>query len=326
MGSGRRDLLRSVVFAAGTGVLSGLQMKAQEKSGSARLFPGFKASRVETKEAVINVVSAGSGPPLLLLHGAPQTLATWHKIAPQLAANFTVVAADLRGYGDSSKPPDGVNHSGYSKRAMAQDQVEVMEHFGFKKFAVVGHDRGARVAHRMALDHGERVTRAVVLDIVPTYKLFQSVNLEFASSYYHFFFLTQPAPFPETLIGNSLEFFMGGEKSETQAEYLRCMKDPATLHAMCEDYRAAATIDLEHDRADLNRKIECPLLVLWAERGGTSPAQRAPIRPMGQMFDMLSVWRERAKYVRGKGLPGGHALQELVPEETLAELQAFLRS
>jgi len=185
---------------------------------------------------------------------------------------------------------------------------------------------GARVAHRMALDHGERITKAAVLDIVPTYKLYQSVNLEFASSYYHFFFLTQPAPFPETLIGNSLDFFMGGEKSEAQAEYLRCMKDPATLHAMCEDYRAAATIDLEHDRADLNRKIECPLLVLWAERGSASPAQRAPIRPMGQMFDMLTVWRERAKYVRGKALPGGHALQELVPEETLAELRAFLRS
>lgn len=288
------------------------------------MFDGFKSVQVQTSGATINVVSGGKGPPLLLLHGFPQTHVEWHKIAPTLAKEFTVVAADLRGYGDSSKPADGDNHIGYSKRAMALDQVEVMSHLGFGKFAVVGHDRGGRVAHRMALDHAEKITRMAVIDIVPTYKIYHSVTKEFATAYYHWFFLIQPAPLPETLIGNSLDYFMNRSfaplmpksvRPEAYAEYLRAFKNPATLHAACEDYRAGAGIDLEHDEADLTRKVECPVRVLWAERG-----------PVGRQFDVLATWRERATQVTGKSLPGGHFLPEELPDQVLAELQAFLRA
>jgi len=248
----------------------------------------------------------------------------WHKIAPRLAAEFTIVVPDLRGYGDSSKPEDGENHSNYSKRAMALDQVEVMKHFGFKKFAVVGHDRGGRVAHRMSLDYPDLVTRMAVLDIVPTYKLFQSVNKEFATAYSHWFFLIQPSPYPETLIGNSVETVLNRNfrtlmpnavTREAYAEYLRCFRNPETIHATCEDYRAAASIDLEHDQADLDRRVGCPLLVLWGQRG-----------PMHRMFDVLAAWRERADNVSGKPMPSGHYLAEEAPEQTLAALQAFLHS
>lgn len=321
MNSSRRELIQAggaiAVGAAVAGVVAGVA-QAQEQSAEAgdqvRLFPGFKAAKIQTSGATINVVSAGQGPPLLLLHGAPQSLATWHKIAPRLANNYTVVAADLRGYGDSSKPPNGENHVNYSKRAMALDGVEVMRHFGFEKFAVVGHDRGGRVAHRMALDHAGKVTKIAVIDIVPTYKLYHNVTREFATSYYHWFFLIQPEPFPETLLNNSIDFYMRGN-GDAHAEYVRCFKNPATVHAMCEDYRASASIDLEHDEADLNRKIECPFMTLWSERGA-----------MGRTYDILAVWRERAVNVSGKGLPGGHSLQEDKPEETLAELQAFLKA
>lgn len=286
------------------------------------MFPSFKSSKVQTAGAVINVVSGGQGPPVLLLHGYPQTHMLWHKVAPRLAAEFTLVVADLRGYGDSSKPADGENHSNYSKRAMALDQVEVMSHFGFEKFAVVGHDRGGRVAHRMALDHPDRITKLAVLDIVPTHKVYHSVSREFATAYYHWFFLIQPAPFPETLIANNAEFYLrrtfdplmpNAVTPEAFAEYLRCFRNPATIHASCEDYRAAASIDLEHDEADLNRKIACPLLALWAERGA-----------MHRMFDVAATWLERAANVKGKALPGGHFLPEETPEETLVELRAFL--
>jgi haloacetate dehalogenase len=264
---------------------------------------------------MINVVSGGQGPPLLLLHGYPQSHAEWHKVAPLLARDFTVVAADLRGYGDSSKPEGGADHSGYSKRAMAQDQVEVMRYFGFEKFAVVGHDRGGRVTHRMLLDHADRITKAVLIDIVPTHKVYHSVTKELATAYYHWFFLIQPAPFPETVIGRSLESFVGKGASTPQAyaEYLRCFRDPATLHAACEDYRAGASIDLAHDEADMGRKVECPLLILWAERGA-----------MHRLFDVLATWRERASDVRGKALPGGHFLPEELPDQTHAEIRAFL--
>jgi haloacetate dehalogenase len=288
------------------------------------MFDGFKSAQVQTSGATINVVSGGKGPPLLLLHGFPQTHVEWHKIAPALAKEFTVVAPDLRGYGDSSKPADGDNHIGYSKRAMAQDQVEVMSHLGFGKFAVVGHDRGGRVAHRMALDHAEKITRIAVIDIVPTHKLYHNVTREFAIAYYHWFFLIQPAPLPETLIGNSLDYFINrafaplmpkAVTPEAFAEYLRAFKNPANLHAACEDYRAGASIDLEHDDADLTRKVECPVLALWAERG-----------PMNRQFDVLTTWRERATQVTGKSLPGGHFLPEELPDQVLAELQAFLRA
>lgn len=291
---------------------------------SGPMFPGFKTSKVQTTGASINVVSGGQGPPVLLLHGYPQTHVIWHKVAPRLAAEFSLVIADLRGYGDSSKPPDGDNHYNYSKRAMSVDQVEVMNHFGFEKYAVVGHDRGGRVAHRMALDHPDRVTKLVVMDIVPTYKLFHSVSKQFATAYYHWFFLIQPVPFPETLIGNSVEFFLrdtfqqlipNAVTPEAFAEYLRCFSNPATIHASCEDYRAAASIDLEHDESDLRRKVACPLLALWAERGAMQP-----------LFDVAAAWKERAANVKGKALPGGHFLPEEAPGETLVELRAFLNS
>ena len=316
--STRRKLLKQAATLAAAAAGSAQTTRPQEASAaSAKMFPGFKAENIQTSGAAIQTVRGGQGPPLLLLHGHPQSHFEWHKIAPELAKEFTVVAADLRGYGDSSKPADGVNHAGYSKRAMAQDQVEVMRHFGFERFAVVGHDRGGRVAHRMMLDHADRVTKAAVIDIVPTYKVYRSVTKEFATAYYHWFFLIQPAPFPETVIGRSLESFVrqGSSTPEAYAEYMRAFRDPGTVHAACEDYRAGASIDLEHDEADMNRKIACPLLVLWAEKGA-----------MHRLFDVLATWRERASDVRGKPLPGGHFLPEELPDQTLAELRMFLRA
>ena len=296
----------------------------QVQRDHADFFPGFRQLKTATSGAVINGVVGGKGSGLLLLHGYPQTHIIWRKIAAQLAREFTVVIPDLRGYGDSSKPADGEGHSAYSKRAMALDQVELMRSLGFEKFAVVGHDRGGRVAHRLALDHERSVERLVVLDIVPTYKLYHSVTKEFATAYFHWFFLIQPAPFPETLIGNNVEFYLknwvfkgaypGAIDDQAFAEYLRCLSDPATIHASCEDYRAAASVDLEHDAADLNRKISCPLLALWAERGAMQP-----------MFDVLDTWRERASNVNGKAIPGGHYLPEETPQILLQELTGFLR-
>lgn len=313
MPSSRRELMQAAGTLAVGAAVAGIA-KADE-GNQVRLFPGFKAAKVETSGATINVVSGGQGPPLLLLHGAPQSLATWYKIAPQLAKEYTVVAADLRGYGDSSKPPNGENHVNYSKRAMALDGVEVMHHFGFDKFLLVGHDRGGRVGHRMALDHADKVTKLAVIDIVPTYTLYHNVTRQFATSYYHWFFFIQPEPFPETLLNNSIDFYMRGS-GEAHAEYVRCFKNPATVHAMCEDYRASASIDLKIDAADIKegKKIQCPLLVLWAATGA-----------MGKLYDVLGIWKDEGVNVTGKGLPGNHSLQESAPKETLAELQQFLR-
>jgi haloacetate dehalogenase len=321
----RRLLQQSTALAAAAAVGNIHKTGAPQTEGnSSPMFPGFKASKVATSGAIIHVLSGGQGPPVLLLHGYPQTHIIWHKVAPRLAAEFSLVIPDLRGYGDSGKPPDGENHYNYSKRAMALDQVEVMRHFGFEKFAIVGHDRGGRVGHRMALDHPDRLTKLAVLDIVPTYKLFHSVSKEFATAYFHWFFLIQPAPFPETLIGNNVEFFLKqtferliptAVTPEAFAEYLRCFSNPATIHASCEDYRAAASIDLEHDEADLSRKVACPLLALWAERGAMHP-----------LFDVGASWKERAANVTGKALPGGHFLPEEAPDQTLAELLPFLRA
>ncbi len=290
-------------------------------NADASLFPPhFIRQSVQTSAATINLITGGEGPPLLLLHGYPQTHIEWRKIAPALAKDFTVVMPDLRGYGDSSKPDGGENHIDYSKRAMARDQVELMTALGFDKFALVGHDRGARVGHRLALDHPERVSKLAVLDICPTLHMYETANRQLATYYFHWFFLIQPEPFPETLIGNSvdavLKQFMGavdGIEPQAFAEYLRCFSDPATIHATCEDYRAAATVDLEHDRADLGEKITCPLLVLWGARG-----------LIGALYDPIAVWRERASDVRGKALPCGHWLPEELPDETLAELRTFL--
>jgi haloacetate dehalogenase len=259
---------------------------------------------------------------VLLLHGWPQSLLEWRALAPLLAAHFTVVATDLRGYGESSKPDAGRDHSGYAKRAMALDQIEVMRALGYERFAVVGHDRGGRVAHRMALDHPGAVTRLAVLDIVPTLKVYSTVNKALASAYFHWFFLIQPAPLPESMLERSAELFLhtilgtaaaGAIPERIFAEYLRAFREPHTLHAMCEDYRAAASVDLEHDRADLANPVRCPLLALWGERGA-----------MHALYDVAATWRERAADVRGKALPGGHWLPEEVPEELFAELLPFL--
>lgn len=321
-GSGALFAVPRIARAAESESASSEQGFAQSKPPRTNFFPGFQTRDIKTSGAKIHLVVGGSGPPLLLLHGYPQTHIIWRKIAPQLAQNFTVVAPDLRGYGDSSRPPDGENHSGYSKRAMAQDQVEVMEQLGFKRFAVIGHDRGGRVAHRMALDHRESVERLAVLDIVPTYKLLSSVTKDFATAYFHWFFLIQDAPLPESLIGNSLEAWLAWALDGTPPpwmeaaayqQYLRVLRKPGTLHALCEDYRAAASIDLEHDAADLHRKIECPLLALWAAKGA-----------MQSLYDVLETWKERAADVRGKALGGGHFLPEQASGAVLAELLSFL--
>jgi len=286
------------------------------------LFPGFERRRIRTSGAAINLVIGGDGPPLLLLHGYPQTHVEWHKVAPRLAKQFTVVMTDLRGYGDSSKPLDGENHANYSKRAMALDQIEVMRTLGFDRFAVVGHDRGARVAWRLAVEHPSAISKAAVLDIVPL--PYAMVTKDFATQYFHWFFLIQPAPFPETLIRNSAEFYLrsrflrptGGTNAftpEAFAEYLRCFADPAAIHATCEDYRAGATIDLEHASADGAKKVSCPLLVLWGERG-----------TVGRLYDVLQDWRNHATDITGRSLPAGHFLPEEAPAETLSALLSFL--
>lgn len=280
-----------------------------------RFFPGFKSARVKTSGAEINLVHAGSGPPLLLMHGAPQTHVSMRRLAAGLVNDHTVIVPDLRGYGESSKPPDGENHANYSKRAMALDQVEVMKSFGFDTFAVVGHDRGGRVAHRMALDHADKVTKLCVLDIVPTHYLYTHVTLDFIQAYFHWFNYVRAAPAPENDLIKQFEAQKARATNEVQLEYLRTSSDPANIHAMCEDYRAGASIDLTHDEADLSKQIACPLLTLWGVKG-----------PMGRIFDVLAIWKAKGVNVSGKGLPGGHNLQEEIPELVAAELRPFLKA
>jgi len=267
--------------------------------------------------------TAGGGPPLLLLHGFPQTNYMWHKVAPRLARHFTVVAADLRGYGDSGKPPTDDRHAPYSKRAMAADMAGLMRQLGHARFAVAGHDRGGRVAHRMARDYADAVRRVAVIDIAPTASMYRQTDMRFATAYYHWFFLIQPAPLPERMIGADPEFYLrmkSGQWSRTPgvmtddafADYLRCFCKPGTIHAMCEDYRAAATIDLEHDAADADHKLTMPLLALWGESGF-----------VGGAYDVIAEWRAVAGDVRGHSVPGGHYCPEEAPIETLAALLEF---
>ncbi len=285
------------------------------------MFEGFESSTINTGEADIRVWRSGSGPPLLLLHGHPQTHVMWHLIAPLLARQFSVVAPDLRGYGDSSKPPTTPDHAPYSKRAMAGDQIRVMRQLGFERFFVAGHDRGGRVAYRMALDHPERVAKLAVLDIIPTGEAFRRADMEFGLRYYHWFFLAQPYDLPERLIGaDPSNFYLRGRREvfapEALEEYLRCARNPETIHAMCEDYRAGATIDFALDEADRGkRRIDCPLLVLWGRKG-----------PLDKWYDVLGIWRDWAGNVRGRALDCGHYLAEEAPEETAAELAAFFTS
>jgi haloacetate dehalogenase len=284
------------------------------------LFPGFARRRIGTSGARIALVTRGDGPPLLLLHGYPETHAMWHAIAPALARDYTVVCPDLRGYGDSSKPKGLPNHSNYSKRAMAQDMAEVMDQLGHPSFHLVGHDRGARVAHRLARDHGRRVKTLAVLDISPTLKMYERTSQAFATAYYHWFFLIQKPPLPEQLLAGRVPDYVFGRLGKgvrfapaAMREYRRAFRDPRCIHATCEDYRASAGIDLQHDRADLGRKLRMPLLVLWGKRG-----------VIERLFDPLRDWREVARDVRGRSLDCGHFLPEEKPRDVLAELRRFL--
>lgn len=287
------------------------------------MFAGFESFDIEGAGARIHGVTGGDGPPLLLLHGNPQTHAMWCKVAPALAERFTLVAADLRGYGRSSKPPSSEDHAPYSKRAMAADMVRVMEELGHDRFMVGGHDRGARVAHRLALDWPDRVTRMALLDIAPTREMYAGTTEAFARAYWHWFFMIQPAPLPEQMMAADPEAFWIWRCSrppkgldifapEALADYLAAFSDPATIHATCEDYRAAAGIDLRHDDEDAGRKVTCPLLVLWGLEG-----------TVDKCFDVLALWRQRAEDVRGEGLPGGHYLAEELPDEVAERFLAF---
>lgn len=294
------------------------------------MFEHFTRTRVTANGISINLVYGGDGPPLLLLHGYPQTHVEWHKIAPRLAEHYCIVAPDLRGYGDSDKPPSSQDdHHVYCKRTTAQDQAEVMAALGFDAFHVVGHDRGVRVAHRMALDHPNRVKTLTSLDVVPSQAAFEHMDLDLSFAWFHWHLMRQPAPLPETLIGNSAKVYLdfllerwtgieGAITDEAYAEYWRCFRDPETIRATCADYRSIA-LDLEHDAEDRGRKLTCPVLVLW----GTNMAKR-PGWQTGASLDMLTVWRERALDVRGRGLDCGHFLPEERPGETTDELLSFL--
>ena len=290
--------------------------------------PPFEDQDVDVDGTRIHATVGGAGPPVLLLHGYPQTHRMWHRVAPGLTDRHTVVLADLRGYGDSSRPASTADHASYSKRAMAEDQVGLMRALGFETFAVVGHDRGARVAHRLCLDRPDAVTRVALLDIVPTRHVFTHVDRALAQAYYHWFFLAQDPDLPERLIGADPEFYLrrklaqwsGGTGTEAFApeaveEYVRCFSDPEVIRASCEDYRAGASIDLEHDEVDAaaGRRVECPALVLWGEQGF-----------VGRAYDVLEVWRGYAADVRGQALSGGHFPAEEDPDATLAALRDFL--
>jgi haloacetate dehalogenase len=288
------------------------------------MFERFRLETIEVGEIRVRARIGGEGPPLLLLHGNPQTHVMWHRVAPPLAERFTVVAPDLRGYGMTSKPASSPDHSTYSKRAMGDDQIGLMAGLGHERFSVAGHDRGARVGYRLALDHPEVVERLAVLDIVPTGEAFYRGGREFGLSLYHWFFLAQPAPLPERLIGADPDWFWrwhttrGPDTSffdpEAVEDYLACFRDPETIRGMCEDYRAGAGIDFEHDLADMGagNRIECPVLVLWGARA-----------KLAEWYDMLELWRGWAGDVRGRALACGHYLAEEAPVETAEELSGF---
>ncbi len=292
----------------------------------AALFDGFRDASTQIDGIRIHARIGGNGPPLLLLHGHPQTQAIWHRVAPTLCERFTVVLADLRGYGDSGKPEGGPNHVHYAKRRMARDQVELMAQLGFPEYAVMGHDRGGRVAARMALDHPEVVTKLVTLDVAPTLAMYEQTAFAFARAYWHWFMLIRPAPFPETLIRADPDLYLRqtiGARSAglapftaaAYAEYLRCLSDPDTARGICEDYRASATVDLEHDRASLaaEQHIRCPFLALWGADG-----------VVAQCFDPLREWRAYAPQVAGGALPCGHYIPEEAPDALLQHVLPFL--
>lgn len=292
---------------------------------ASRFLDGFAIEKIALPDIEINYASAGAGPAVLLLHGHPQTHIVWRKIAPQLvAAGYRVIAPDLRGYGDSGKPQSDPAHLTYSKRVMAQDQIALMKALGHDQFSVVGHDRGGRVAHRMALDFPDAVEQLAVLDIAPTLTMYDKTDQAFATRYFWWFFLIQPDGLPEKMIGSDPEYFLrrhisgqvkveGAVSEDAIAEYLRTYRDPATLHAICEDYRASASIDLDHDRADQNRRVAVPLLAIWGEQS-----------VVGELYDVEATWKEKADHVTGCALPCGHAIPEEAPEMLFEKLLAFL--
>ena len=292
------------------------------------MFDGFEEQLVDVAADVrIHCVVGGSGPPVLLLHGYQQSLALWAGVAPVLAERFTVVCADLRGYGDSSKPKGAPDSSNYSFRVMAGDQVTMMHRLGFDEFHLIGHDRGGRTGHRMALDRPDVVQSLAVLDIAPTYSMFMDTSRQVAGAYWHWYFLSQPAPFPERLIGADPDYFfetcfeswgktpVSGLDPAVLAQYQRCWHDPAMIHATCCDYRAAATVDLAHDQADVDagRQVTCPALAFWGSDGF-----------MHQYFDMAALWGERCTDLRTATLPGAHFFVDQFPKETAAVLLDFL--
>jgi haloacetate dehalogenase len=291
------------------------------------MFDDFKDVSATVDGVRIKAIQGGNGPALLLLHGHPQTHAIWHKVVPELTKHFTVVAADLRGYGDSGKPEGLPDHSNYSKRRMAQDQVDLMRKLGYESFAVLAHDRGGRVAARMALDHPAVVRKLITLDVAPTLAMYEQTSFEFARAYWHWFFLVRPAPFPETLIRADADLYLKqtiGARSaglkpftpEAYAEYLRCLQQPDTAHGICEDYRASVTIDLEHDRESLakGQKITCDFLALWGAEG-----------VIEKCFDPVAEWKHLSDNVSGHSLPCGHYIPEEAPELLLERVLPFLR-
>ncbi|WP_158781916.1 alpha/beta fold hydrolase [Pantoea sp. BAV 3049] len=302
-------------------------MSAITERGVSSFVPGFSLKDVSLANGItLRVAVGGEGPPLLLLHGHPQNHLTWRKIAPELAKNHTVIMADLRGYGDSDKPASDEQHRPYSKRVMAQDCVLLMAALGYPTFAFVGHDRGARVGHRLALDHPQCVSCCTFIDIAPTATMYALTDQAFATRYFWWFLLIQPAPVPETLIQHDPAFFLrkhingqlktpGAMSEEIFSEYLRCYQQPEMIHAVCEDYRAAATTDLQDDAEDQDKRIQCPLLLLWGELG-----------TVGQLYDVLATWRDKALNIQGEALPCGHSPQEEIPELFLHKLQPFLKT
>lgn len=291
------------------------------------MFEGFASKTLAGDGIDIHLVVGGKGPPLLLLHGYPQNHCCWHRVAPLLADFFTIVAPDLRGYGDSGKPATDAAHEPYSKRRMAADQIQVMKQLGFERFFVAGHDRGGRVAHRMSLDHPHAAEKLAVLDIAPTLEMYRRTNEKFARTYFHWFFLIQPFDVPERLLGGDPEYWLrmacygrtsssksgaGGVTPEAFAEYLRCFRDPATIHATCEDYRASASVDLEHDEADHFKRLTCPFLVIVGEKGG-----------LAKCYDIPALWRERAEHVHHHALPASHFLPEEMPDAVAQLLREF---
>lgn len=315
----RRTLLSTAsaalgAFALGNTSKSMAQTDPADAGLDAKHFPGFEVKKMAANGVTIHTVVGGSGPPVLLIHGAPLSHLSWAQVAVKLAKDFTVVAPDLRGYGWSSKPDGGENHINYSKRTMAQDNVEVMKQLGFNNFALIGHDRGGRVAHRLTMDHPDKVKNLTVLDIVPTQYLYSHVTREFVEAYFHWFLFLRPAPFPENIMASTGQY-IGGGPGEIGEAFSRVYKDPAAIHAMCEDYRASAGIDIGFDEADIaaGKKIECPLNVLWGDNAA-----------MGKQYDVMGIWKLIATRVEGKAMPGGHNFLMENPDPTYTELKRFL--